>query len=87
MTESRIGTGLRRGYILVKTEPGAAPAVADAAREMPGVSKTDVVKGPFDVILHVRDHQASVSRLLGKVRSLDGVLRALPCWLEPAAEA
>jgi len=77
------GPGPRKGFVLVKTAPGAAPRVAAAARELAGVGKAVLVEGAFDVILHV--HETSAGDDLAQIRSLRGVLRALPCWMPSGA--
>jgi DNA-binding Lrp family transcriptional regulator len=37
-------------YILIQTEPGKAATVAAALQDLPGVSETASVAGPYDVI-------------------------------------
>ena len=41
-------------YILIQTEPGKAATVAGALRDVPGVSHTASLAGPYDVIARVQ---------------------------------
>jgi DNA-binding Lrp family transcriptional regulator len=68
-------------YILIQAEAGKAAMVAAALRDLPGVSETATVAGPYDVIARA---QAPDIDELGKlvatrVRALDGVTRTLTC--------
>ena len=68
-------------YILIQAEVGKAAMVAAALRDLPGVSETASVAGPYDVIALA---QAPDIDELGKlvatrVRALDGVTRTLTC--------
>ena len=68
-------------YILIQAEAGKAAMVAAALRDLPGVSQTASVAGPYDVIARA---QAPDLDELGKlvatrVRALDGVTRTLTC--------
>jgi DNA-binding Lrp family transcriptional regulator len=68
-------------YILIQAEAGRAVMVAAALRDLPGVSETATVAGPYDVIARA---QAPDIDELGKlvatrVRALDGVTRTLTC--------
>jgi DNA-binding Lrp family transcriptional regulator len=68
-------------YILTQAEPGKAATVAAALRDVPGVSETASVAGPYDVIARA---QAPDIDELGKlaasrVQALAGVRRTLTC--------
>jgi DNA-binding Lrp family transcriptional regulator len=68
-------------YILIQAEAGKAAMVAAALRDLPGVSETASLAGPYDVIALA---QAPDIDELGKlvatrVRALDGVTRTLTC--------
>jgi DNA-binding Lrp family transcriptional regulator len=68
-------------YILIQAEAGKAAMVAAALRDLPGVSETESLAGPYDVIALA---QAPDIDELGKlvatrVRALDGVTRTLTC--------
>lgn len=79
----------RRGYILVKlaeTAGGRAAEAAEAALELSGVERVELVNGPFDLILHVAvAGQPSGLDLLARARAVSGVIRALPCWVSGEA--
>jgi len=81
---------MTRGYILVKlgsTAGGRAAQAVEAALELPRVERVELVTGPFDLILHVgAAKQPSGPELLAQVRSVPGVLRALPCWVSAEAD-
>jgi len=68
-------------YVLIQAEAGKAAMVAAALRDLPGVSETASVAGPYDVIARA---QAPDIDELGwlvatRVRALDGVTRTLTC--------
>ena len=68
-------------YVLIQTEVGKAAIVAAALRDVPGVSETASLAGPYDVI--ARAEAADIDEL-GKlvasgVQALDGVTRTLTC--------
>lgn len=80
-----------RGYILVKLAETAgerATRAAEAALDLPGVERVELVTGPFDLILHVQaaGHPSGID-LLTQVRAVSGVIRALPCWVSGEAGA
>lgn len=81
--------GKRRGYILVKLADTAgerSAQAAEAALELSGVERVELVSGPFDLILHVLvAGQPSGLDLLTRVRAVSGVIRALPCWVSREA--
>lgn len=68
-------------YILIQAEPGKAATVAAALREVPGISETASVAGPYDVI--ARAQAADIDELgklaASRVQALNGVLRTLTC--------
>lgn len=68
-------------YILIQTEVGKARDVAEAVRELPGVTDADDVTGPYDVI--VRAEAASMDELgkmvVSQVQQVDGITRTLTC--------
>ena len=41
-------------YVLIQTEAGKAATVAAALRDLPGVSETASLAGPYDVIARAR---------------------------------
>ena len=68
-------------YILIQTEVGKAAAVANAVREIAGVTEAEDVTGPYDVI--VRAEAQSVDDLgklvVARIQSVDGITRTLTC--------
>ncbi len=71
-------------YILIQAEPGKAATVAAALRDVPGVSETTSVAGPYDVIARVPTPDIDELGKLGKlaasrIQALDGVRRTLTC--------
>jgi DNA-binding Lrp family transcriptional regulator len=68
-------------YILIQAEAGKAAMVAAALRDVPGVSETASVAGPYDVIARAqaRDIDELGRLVASRVRALDGVTRTLSC--------
>ncbi len=68
-------------YILIQTEVGKAAIVAAALRDLPGVSETASVTGPYDVIARAqaRDIDELGKLAATRVQALDGVTRTLTC--------
>jgi DNA-binding Lrp family transcriptional regulator len=68
-------------YILIQAEAGKAAIVAAALRDVPGVSDTASLAGPYDVITRAEapDIDALGKLVASRVRTLDGVTRTLSC--------
>jgi DNA-binding Lrp family transcriptional regulator len=68
-------------YILIQAEVGKAAIVAAALRDLPGVSETASVTGPYDVIARAqaRDIDELGKLAASRVQALDGVTRTLTC--------
>ena len=68
-------------YVLIQTEVGKAAIVAAALRDLPGVSETASVTGPYDVIARAqaRDIDELGKLVASRVQVLDGVTRTLTC--------
>ena len=68
-------------YILIQTEVGKAASVARAIGEIAGVTLSEDVTGPYDVI--VRAEAASVDELgrfvVAQVQAVSGITRTLTC--------
>ena len=68
-------------YILIQTEAGQAATVAAALRDLPGVSETASLAGPYDVIARAQapniDELAKL--VTSQVQALDGVSRTMSC--------
>ncbi len=70
-----------RAFVLVETQVGKAPLVAQELRAMDGISSADVVTGNFDVIALVEasDMAAMAELVTGRVQSIRGVMRTITC--------
>ena len=68
-------------YILIQTEAGKAATVAAALRDLPGVSETASLAGPYDVIARAqaRDIDELAKLVTSQVQALDGVSRTMSC--------
>jgi DNA-binding Lrp family transcriptional regulator len=68
-------------YILIQTEAGQAAMVAAALRELPGVSETAILAGPYDVIARAQapDIDELAKLVTSQVQALDGVSRTMSC--------
>ena len=68
-------------YILIQTETGKAAVVAAALRDLPGVSDTASLAGPYDVIARAQAQNIDeLARLVTfRVQAIDGVLRTMSC--------
>jgi len=68
-------------YVLIQTEVGKAAIVAAALRDLPGVSETASLAGPYDVIAQAqaRDIDELGKLVASGVQVLDGVTRTVTC--------
>lgn len=68
-------------YILIQTEAGKAATVAAALRELPGVSETASLAGPYDVIARAEaSNLDDLARLVRSgVQAIDGVSQTTSC--------
>jgi len=68
-------------YILIQAEVGKAAIVAAALRDLPGVSETASVAGPYDVIARAEapDIDELAKLVASRVQALDGVTRTMSC--------
>jgi len=68
-------------YILIQTEVGKAASVAAEIANIPGVTSSEDVTGPYDVI--VRAEAGNVDELgqlvVAKVQNVNGITRTLTC--------
>ena len=64
-----------QAFILIQTEVGKATGVADAVAKIPGVTLSEGVTGPYDVIM--RAEAASIEEfgrlVLSKVQAVPGI--------------
>lgn len=70
-----------QAYILIQTEVGKAAEVAQEIAGIPGVTLSEDVTGPYDVI--VRAEASDVDELgklvVAQVQGVDGITRTLTC--------
>ncbi|MTV23820.1 Lrp/AsnC family transcriptional regulator [Nitriliruptoraceae bacterium ZYF776] len=68
-------------YILIQTDLGAAPAVAAAAAQLPGVTAADDVTGPYDVIVRAaaQDVDELGRMVVSAIQGIEGITRTLTC--------
>lgn len=68
-------------YILIQTEVGKAAAVAAEISGIPGVTSSEDVTGPYDVIVHASaDSVDQLGQLVvANVQNVDGITRTLTC--------
>lgn len=75
------GRAVVHAYILIQTEVGKAAAVAAEIATIPGVTKSEDVTGPYDVI--VRAEAETVDQLgqlvVARVQGVKGITRTLTC--------
>lgn len=68
-------------YILIQTEVGKAAAVAAEIANIPGVTTSEDVTGPYDVIVRAgADDVDELGQLVvAKVQNVEGITRTLTC--------
>lgn len=70
-----------QAYILIQTEVGKSAEVAQAVARVPGVTSSEDVTGPYDVI--VRAESPTIDELgqtvVSEVQSVAGITRTLTC--------
>ena len=70
-----------QAYILIQTDVGKASQVAHAIAKVKGVTLSEDVTGPYDVI--VRTEARNVDELgklvVAKLQSIEGITRTLTC--------
>jgi DNA-binding Lrp family transcriptional regulator len=68
-------------YIQIQTETGKAAVAAAALRDLPGVSDTASLAGPYDVIARAqaRDIDELAKLVTSRVQALDAVSRTMTC--------
>jgi len=67
--------------LLANDKVGKAAIVAAALRDLPGVSETASVAGPYDVIARAEapDIDELAKLVASRVQALDGVTRTMSC--------
>lgn len=70
-----------QAYILIQTEVGKAASVAAAIADIPGVTSSEDVTGPYDVIVRAQaDDVDQLGKLVvARVQNVQGITRTLTC--------
>lgn len=70
-----------QAFILIQTEVGKATGVADAVAKIPGVTLSEGVTGPYDVIMRAEapSMEDFGRMILSKVQGVAGITRTLTC--------
>ncbi|NYI72488.1 DNA-binding Lrp family transcriptional regulator [Naumannella cuiyingiana] len=70
-----------QAYVLVQTAVGKAAEVAEAIRQISGVTQADDVTGPYDVIVRVEAPNVDDlgSLVVAKVQVVPGITRTVTC--------
>ena len=68
-------------YVLIQTEIGRAAKVAAEVKEIPGVTRAEVLTGPYDVLaLAAATDLHSLGKLaVGEIQAVNGVSRTVTC--------
>ena len=68
-------------YILIQTEMDQAAEVALSIRTMDGVASTEVMTGPYDVIVKAAapDMNSLGRMVISQIQSVAGITRTLTC--------
>jgi DNA-binding Lrp family transcriptional regulator len=68
-------------FVLIQTETARAFSVAEAVRAIDGVTASDVVTGPYDVIAELQE--ATLDELaklvVSRIQTINGVTRTYLC--------
>ncbi|NIH84925.1 DNA-binding Lrp family transcriptional regulator [Amycolatopsis granulosa] len=75
------GRAVVHAYILIQTEVGKAAAVAAEIAGIPGVTSSEDVTGPYDVVVRAEaDNVDQLGQLVvAKVQGVEGITRTLTC--------
>lgn len=70
-----------QAYILIQTEVGRAASIAAAIAGIAGVSSSEEVSGPYDVIVCIgaEDAHHLTSTVVPQIQKVDGITRTLTC--------
>ena len=68
-------------YILIQTQIGKPPQVAEVVSQIPGVTSAAVVTGPYDVVARVAasDLDSLGTLTITRIQAAEGVIRTLTC--------
>ena len=70
-----------KAYILIEVAVGNTAEVAEKLRALPGISKADMLSGPYDIIAVVtgEDLNAVGNLVTGGIHSIPGIKRTITC--------
>ena len=70
-----------QAYVLIQTDSGRASEVAHAIAQIDGVSSSEAVTGPYDVIVaaDADDVDALGHLVVTKIQPVVGIVRTLTC--------
>ena len=70
-----------QAYILIQTEVGRAALAAASIAEISGVSSSEEVSVPYDVIVRVETTDAArlTDDIVPQIQKVDGITRTLTC--------
>ncbi len=70
-----------KAYVLIETVAGRNPEVVSALRQLPRVSRVDVVTGPYDIISIIEaDSLTEVGAVVTtRMQPIPGVARTVTC--------
>lgn len=68
-------------YVLIQTEVGKAAEVAQRIADIPGVTSSEAVTGPYDAVVHAQAEDVdSLGKLVvARIQAVDGITRTLTC--------
>lgn len=68
-------------YVLIQTEVGKAAEVAKRIGEIPGVTKSEAVTGPYDAVVQTQAEDVdSLGKLVvARIQAVEGITRTLTC--------
>ncbi len=67
--------------VLLQTEVGKAAPVAKECESIPGVTLSEIVTGPYDVVIRIEAQDVDVlgKTILERTQAIDGITRTLTC--------
>jgi DNA-binding Lrp family transcriptional regulator len=67
-------------YVLVQVDVTAGRKVGDEIARIPGVMLSQVVTGPYDVVVRIEaDTMELIGKLIDEIQKVAGVTRTLTC--------
>jgi DNA-binding Lrp family transcriptional regulator len=68
-------------YILIQTRVGMGSEVTRRVGQLPDVTSSEAVTGPYDVIAYAeaQDLDGLSKAVIGRIQEIDGVSRTLTC--------